>query len=71
MSEEEKTKKVLVNWCEMHYYEAEIEVPANLDHEGVMEYLHEGTRWIDDSIKDGPYEISMDWDSLECEEVEE
>jgi len=72
MSEENKTKKVVVNWCEMHYYEAEIEVPADLDHEETMDYIHESPReWMDDAVKNGPYEICTDWDSLEYEEVEE
>jgi len=71
MSEEDKTKKVLVNWCEMHYYEAEIEVPADLvSDEDIIDWVTLNT---DDWGKGWrePYEICTDWDSFEVDEVEE
>jgi len=71
MSEEKKTRKVLVNWCEMHYYEAEIEVPANLiSDEDLIDWItlrtdDWGMGWRE------PYEICTDWHSFEVDEVEE
>jgi hypothetical protein len=70
MSEEKKTKKVLVKWWEMHYYEAEIEVPANLNYQETMDYIYEDIRWMDDALKNGPYQINTDWDSFEIESID-
>ena len=64
------TKKVRANWCEIHYYEAEIEIPNNLSYQDEM-------RWVEETMKDWsmtvhePYEISLDWDSFEVEDVDE
>ena len=70
MSEEKKTKKVLVNWCEMHYYETEIEVPADIVSDGdlidwiISNRFEWGYGWGE------PYEISTDWDSFEVDDVD-
>jgi hypothetical protein len=70
MSEEIKTKKVRVNWCETHYYEDEIEVPADLvSDEDLIDWVTSnrfewGYGWIE------PYEISTDWDSFEVDDVD-
>jgi len=74
MSEEDKTKKVVVNWCEMHYYEAEIEIPDNLSYEEEIDWIINNTDDWGKSPEFGwhePYEICTDWDSFEVDEVEE
>ena len=63
-------KKVKVNWCETHYYEAEIEIPDNLSYEDEVDWVVNNTddwglAWRE------PYEISTDWDSFEVEDVED
>jgi hypothetical protein len=65
---DKEMKKVKVNWCEMHYYEAEIEVPDNLSSS------EEEVDWVISEWGMGlrePYEICTDWDSFEVEDVEE
>jgi hypothetical protein len=69
MSEEKKTKKVLVNWCEKHYYETEIEIPDNLSPEEEIDWVICNTDewkhcWLE------PYEIVTDWDSFEIESID-
>jgi len=55
-------KKVTVNWCEMHYYEAEIEIPDNLSHEDELYWVVGNKHKWDEGI--APYEICTDWDSF-------
>ena len=63
-------KKVKVNWCETHYYEAEIEILDNLSYEDEVDLVvNNMDDWGADRIQ--PYEISTDWDSFEVEDVEE
>ena len=69
---DKKMKKVRVNWCEMHYYEVEIEIPDNLSssEEEVDWVINNQLPW-DMGWSFGPYEICTDWDSYEVEDVEE
>lgn len=64
MSEENKTKKVVVNWCEMHYYEAEIEVPGTITEEEELDWVMNNTDDWEKGWRE-PYEICTDWDSFE------
>ena len=63
-------KKVKVNWCEMGYYEAEIEIPDNIwmTEKELDWIMNNKFDWGGDTK---PYEICTDWDSFEVEDVEE
>ena len=58
-------EKKIVRWTEVHYYEAEIEVPDGL-------FPDEETDWLMNNPSSSwpggnhyPYEINTDWDSIE------
>ena len=66
---DKKMKKVKVNWCEMHYYEAEIEIPDNLSSSEEVDWVINNQLPWGMGLRE-PYEICTDWDSFEVEDVD-
>ena len=63
-------KKVVVQWTELHNYEAEIEVPDTLTEEEELDWIMYNTDEWEMGWRE-PYEINTDWDSFKVVYVEE
>ena len=61
-------KKVIISWCEMHNYEAEIEIPDNLSPQEEIDWVVNNTDDWGMGWRE-PTEIETDWDSFQVEEV--
>lgn len=59
-------KKVVLQYTEFHNFEIELEVPDGLSESETIEWIERNTTGATFADNE-PYDITMDWDSLEID----